>query len=170
MNKEIKEKIAEFKTKEANLLISMATNPAKAEAFRVGLLKLRHERTSWLKGLAGYKPDMRVEDGSKIEEMARIAAGEISRSAKTHAQLVEFLETARKSSNMTMRDHERIVDDYSQLEWIAEESAADKIDELIKFGKKVNGKSFLSVLMCKFKKSKSQPTEQKGSSDIEKQK
>ena len=104
-------------------------------------------------GLAGV---VKPEDVMQLESMVREAAAEITRAAKINKQMVQYINAAIEDRSHGMDGYERVVDDYSQLEALAEMSAQKLVRNLEKFNKRVNGKGFLNVVMCKFKKAKAQ--------------
>lgn len=155
MKKELANKIEEFIKRESNLIVTLNANPSDSKA-RVEMLKLRHEITEWLGTVGGSKTLQRPEDCAALDRLIRKASAEISRTAKINSKLVEYIEETMKQGGDAWINYERIVEDYSQLEALAQADANKAVKDIVKFDKKVNGKSFLNVLMCKFKKSKAQ--------------
>ena len=102
------------------------------------------------------KTVVKPEDVMQLESMVREAAAEITRAAKINKQMVQYINAAIEDRSHGMDGYERVVDDYSQLEALAEMSAQKLVRNLEKFNKRVNGKGFLNVVMCKFKKAKAQ--------------
>lgn len=155
MKKELENKIEEFIRRESNLIVTLNANPTDSKA-RVDMLKLRHEITEWLGMVGGSKTLQRPEDCAALDRLIRKATAEISRTAKINSRLVEYIEETMKQSGEAWADYERVVEDYGQLEALAQADANKAVKDIVKFDKKVNGKSFLNILMCKFKKSKAQ--------------
>ena len=155
MKKELANKIEEFIKRESNLIVTLNANPSDSKA-RVEMLKLRHEITEWLGTVGGSKTLQRPEDCAALDRLIRKASAEISRTAKINSKLVEYIEETMKQGGDAWINYERIVEDYSQLEALAQADANKAVKDIVKFDKKVNGKSFLNILMCKFKKSKAQ--------------
>lgn len=155
MKKEIENKLSEFIRRESNLIVAINANPSDSKA-RTDMLKLRHEITEWLGELGGSKTLSRPEDCAALDVLMRNATIDISHTAKINSQLVEYIQSAAREGGDAWARYEKIVEDFSQLEALSQAKAEKAIKALQKFNKKVNGKSFLNVLMCKFRKSKAQ--------------
>lgn len=167
MKKEIENKLSEFIRKESNLIFVLNKNATDSKS-RAALLKLRHEVLAWLAEIGGGETITKPEDRAELDQLVHNAASEISHTAKINSQLVGFIEESMKTKD-GWRDYERIVEDYGQLEALAQMRASKAIKALDKFNKKINGKGFLNVIMCKFKKSKAQTSEKTSESvEIEK--
>ena len=167
MKKEIESKVSEFIRRESNLIVALNKKTTDSKS-RADLLKLRHEIMTWLNELGGRKTITRAEDGAALDQLVHNAASDMSHTAKINAQLVEFIEQSIKTRE-DWSDYDRVVEDYGQLEALAQMRANKSVKALEKFNKKLNGKSFLNVLMCKFKKSKAQESERSAESvEIEK--
>lgn len=165
MKKELTQKISEFIRKESNLMTRVEKVPGDTKA-AADLMKLRAEKNRWLTQVGGGKSVVKPEDVVTLENLVREAASEITRAAKINKKMVEYIETAIKEN---MAGYERVVEDYGQLEALAEMSAQSIVKKLDKLNSRVNGKGFLNVVMCKFKKSKMQENEKAAESvEIEK--
>lgn len=159
MKKEVREKISDFKRREANLLFVIMKNAEQAAANKLFLAKLRRDKTQWLREIGGYSQSMPMETVAKLDELVAKAADSISIAALRNAQLQAYLDDAIKNGSDRGRYHEVMVENYGQLEALSEMAAADNVKALERFNRKINGKSFLSVLACKFRKSKAQESE-----------
>lgn len=159
MKKENREKIAEFKKRESDLLFVIMQKPEQAAVNKLMLSKLRRDKEKWLREVGGYTATLPLDTSLKLEELVEKAANSMSSSSLRHAQLVAFIEEAHKSNSDMGRYYEVMVENYSQLEALSDMSSVDNVRALERFNNKINGRSFLSVLMCKFKKSKSQESE-----------
>lgn len=155
MNKEYRRKIAEFIRTESTLMSKSEDFPSDPKT-SADLLKFRHDKSAWLTEIGGGKTVVKPEDVMQLESMVREAAAEITRAAKINKQMVQYINAAIEDRSHGMDGYERVVDDYSQLEALAEMSAQKLVRNLEKFNKRVNGKGFLNVVMCKFKKAKAQ--------------
>lgn len=155
MKKELREKISQFITTEGRL-VSKAEDFPSDQKTSAALLKFRHEKNAWLREVGGGKSVVKPEDVMILESLIREASAEITRAAKIHNQMTSYISSAIEEGFHSMGNYERVVDDYSQLEALAEMSAQDIVKKLVKLNNRVNGKSFLNVLLCKFKKSKAQ--------------
>ena len=159
MKKEIKEKLREFQRKEKDIIVAISENPSESK-LKADLMKIRSEKKKWLNEVGGFSEDMSLEELSGLEAMVSAADREISRAAKYEASLEEYIAMSAKKIREPQPGYERVVDDKSQMIAIAEQSAMNKVRTLDKFNKKRNKKSFLNVVICKFKKSKQQSQEQ----------
>lgn len=155
MKKEIREKVIEFKEREEKLLISLNENPTE-QRYRAELMKLKNERKKWLNEIAGLSSDLTPEEIAQIDMLVSSAEREISRAAKYYAGLSEYISQSARRSREPQPGYERVVDDKGQMVAIAEHCAMDKVRQLDKLNRKRNKKSFLNIVICKFKKSKQQ--------------
>lgn len=157
MKKEITQKISELIRTESNLVSRAEDFPSDPKT-STALMKFRHDKNAWLTEVGGGKTIVRPEDVMQLENLVREASAEITRAAKINKQLSSFISSVfeEEKHSDAYYNYERVVDDYSQLEALAEMSVQKLVKQLQKLNKRVNGKSFLNVLMCKFKKSKSQ--------------
>lgn len=165
MNKVIRSQVADFKKKESDLLVELIRDPNNAEIkTRMGQLMLA--KKAWLETIGGALGKLTPEDRKRLVEMVKEAEQSITRAARINANLVIFINDSIANNSASTRRYQVIVEDNSQLEALAEDSACRKVRDLEKFNKKRNGKSFLNVSMCKFKKSKTQENanEQQGPS------
>ncbi len=155
MKKEIREKVIEFKEREENLLISLNENPTE-QRYRAELMKLKNERKKWLNEIAGFSSDLTPEEITQIDMLVSSAEREISRAAKYYAGLSEYITQSARKFREPQPGYEKVVDDKGQMVAIAEHCAMDKVRQLDKLNRKRNKKSFLNIVICKFKKSKQQ--------------
>ena len=165
MNKETREKITEFKKREAGLLLSILENPSQDAVFKLYLSKLRKERANWLGEIGGKTQDLPAETMMKLDELVARAAESISLAALRHFQLEAYINDAHKNGSNYGRCYEMMIENYGQLEALSEMAAEGHIRALERFNNKINGRSFLSVLLCKFKKAKSQEAESSKADD-----
>lgn len=153
MKKEIREKVAEFKKMERDLIVSINKNPQDS-SLKVELLKVKAEKRKWLNKVGGFAEGMNPEDFSYLESLVKSASFDISRAAKYEANLAEYISQVAENIKGTEPGYERIVDDKGQLVAIAEQSAMEKVRKLDKFNRKRNKQSFVNVVICKFKRPK----------------
>lgn len=159
MRKEVREKIRDFQKREKNIIVAISENPGDSK-LKADLMKIRSEKKKWLSEVGGFSEDMTLEELSGLEVMVSAADREISRAAKYEASLEEYIAQTAKKLRDPQPGYERVIDDKGQMIAIAEQSAMNKVKTLDKFNKKRNKKSFLNVVICKFKKSKQQSQEQ----------
>lgn len=159
MKKEIREKVIEFKKKEQELIIAINENPEDSK-LKTELMKVRKEKRDWLNKLGGRLEIKNSEEAAMLDAMVSDAERTISKAAKRNVELQEYISQSAKRFREPQLGYERTLDDKGQMEAIAEQSAMDKVRKIDKFNKKRNKKSFLNIVVCKFKKSKQQSQEQ----------
>jgi len=145
--------------RDADGVIRIESQRLKPTEKRCGFFKLPIIRgvVSFIQSLVGgSKTLQRPEDCAALDRLIGKATAEISRTAKINSRLVEYIEETMKQGGDAWADYERVVEDYGQLEALAQADANKAVKDIVKFDKKANGKSFLNILMCKFKKSKAQ--------------
>lgn len=159
MKREIREKVREFKKKEEEFIIAISKNPDDSK-LKAEYMKLRKEIRSWLNEIGGRESIKNAEDAAMLDTLVSDAEHQISRAAKKNIELNEFISESAKRARDVQPGYERTMDDKGQIAAIAEISAMDKVKKIDKFNKKRNKKSFLNIVICKFKKSKQQSQEQ----------
>ena len=155
MKKEIRNRVVDFRKKEESLIIEINKNPDNS-SLKTELMKLRNERKKWLNDVGGFSANMLPEDVAKLENMVSNADRSMSKAARTSADVVEYISECAKHARDYIPGYQRRVDDMGQIAAIAEDVAISKVKELDKFNKKRNHQSFLNVIICKFKRPKTQ--------------
>lgn len=159
MKKEIKEKVIEFKKKEEELLQAINKNPQDSK-LKADLMKLKNEVKKWLGEVGGISSEMSQEEIAQLEMMTSSAERAIFKAAKYNAELTEYITQSAKRAREIQPGYERVIEDKGQMASIAEHNAIDKVRAIDKVNRKRNKKSFLNIVICKFKKSKQQQQEQ----------
>lgn len=159
MKKEIREKIVEFKKKEEKLLLDINENPENSK-LKADLMKLKNELKKWLSEVGGLSSDMSEAEVTQLEMLVSSAEHAIYRAAKHGAEFSEFITQSLKRARESQPGFEIMVNDKSQSVALSEQTAMDKVGAIDKFNKKRNKKSFLNIVICKFKKTKQQEQSQ----------
>ena len=155
MKRELRQKISEFIRIESNLITKSEDYPSDPKT-SASLMKFRHEKSAWFTEIGGGKTVVKPEDIAELQSLVREASAEVTRAAKINRQMVRYIHSVLEDGAHPMENYERIVDDYSQLEALAEMNIQKYVRMLEKLNARANGKGFLNVIMCKFKKSKAQ--------------
>lgn len=159
MKREIREKVIDFKKNEENLLIAISENPEDSK-LKADLMKLRKEIRTWLNEVGGRLEVKNAQEAAMLDTLISDAEHQISWAAKKYVELNQYIAQSAKRAREPQPGYERVVDDKSQIAAISEQSAIDKVGKVDKFNRKRNKKSFLNIVICKFKKSKQQTQEQ----------
>ena len=158
MQKEIRERVADFKNRASELFVKLDNNNTDRETDHK-MQQLRGEVSAWLESLVEVTADMSQEKQEELTDMildAHYAIMFLSRLEATFKKKTSEFVKNRKNDPVieliVLGDIEKRVDS-------AEISACEKVGKIEKFNKKINRKNFLNIVICKFKKSKSQTQE-----------
>ena len=156
MKKELLSIIERYKERELQLITLFQTKDGLSDQYREELESLRDERKQWLETLGGGYDGLKPADVAKLKKLVLTAEQNLNFATIMHYQVVEYIRRAQKSPNLSMGDYDRHVEDYSQLEVLADDKAKSSVGSVVKFNNKRKRRSYLSDIACKFKKSKLQ--------------
>lgn len=163
MKKEILENIEKYKEREFQLILLIQEGSTSVEQYKQQLEETRKDRMAWLISLGGGYEGLSNEKTAELWRLVNAAESNMIYATINQYQLYDFINRSQKSKTLSMRDYERCVDDYGQLEFLADEKVKSSVAAIVKFNSKRNRKSFLSEIICKFKKAKVKKTEEKES-------
>ncbi len=158
MKKETKLKIAEFKNRKSGLILTLKAEPENQKVV-ADMQALNSEIVAWLQSIAGEIETMTAEEKAQVEKLIKKAHEAIHIAGRRESELVGYIHESAKRAHEYQPGYERIVDDKGQMSAIAEQCARNNVAKIEKFNKKRNKKSFLNIVICKFKKSKQQSQE-----------
>lgn len=164
MKREILDQIEKYKAREFHLTLLVQNGETSEEQYKEALKEMRQERFNWLISLGGGFDGLDPESAARLNSLAKNAESELINATILKHQMVDFIKRANNSKTL-MKDYDRVVDDYAQLEFLANENAKSSVASLVKFNNKRNRKNFLSNIICKFKKARVQSKEQEKESE-----
>ena len=159
MKKEIRLKASAFIKEEKDLIVKINKNPDNTQ-LKENFEQFRIRKNKWLNEIGGFVEGMTSAELEELGIKVYSAENEMSRAAERHADVAEYIENTAKNLRAPMSNYEVTIDDKSQRAAITEYSALEKIKALDNFRRKRNCKSFLNVMICKFKRPKSQEQSQ----------
>ena len=157
MKKETRENVYQTIQLEEEIFTALIKKPEDPE-LKSRVAKFKKDKESFLKQTGGFSSELSEKDLAEINKRISKASLAISRAANLRCELAEFIHgNARKS--MTMEQYANVSEDKGQMSALADVYAVDRVNDLIKFNRKMNRKNFLNVVICKFKRPKSQQQE-----------
>lgn len=157
MKKETREKVYQTIQLEEELYTALTKKPEDSE-LKARVAKFKKDKEDFLKQTGGVSSELSEKDLVELNKRISKASQAISRAANGRRELLDFIHSnARKV--MTMEQYTNISEDKGQMSALADVYAIDKVNDLVKFNRRMNGKSFLNVVICKFKRTKSQQQE-----------
>lgn len=165
MKKEIRERVADFKNRASELYVKLDKNNTNQEADHK-MMQVRGEVSAWLESFVEITADMSQEKQDELANMILDAHYAIMFMSRQEANFKKkTAEYAKNCKNEPMTKL-KALGDLEQIVALAEMSACEKVRKIERFNKKINRKNFLNIVICKFKKSKSQTQEcEKGSEE-----
>ena len=155
---EIRIKIADFKTRESELILKLNEDASNKEVAQQMTL-VRKQLREWLYSFIEKPENLKEEERERLDQMVDNAMKAILRAGKLNADLASYISECAKNFDKVIPNYERVMEDKGQMAILAEQNAFDKVSKIDKLNKKKNKNSFLNVVICKFRKSKQQSQE-----------
>ena len=157
MKKETREKVYEIIKIEEGLIAALVKKPEDAE-LKARVIKFEKDKEDFLRQAGGISAELTERELTELNKRVLKASQAISRAANVRSEFLDFIHgNARKT--MSMRQYNNTSENKGQMSALADVYAVDKVNDLVKFNRRIKGKNFLNVVICKFKRPKSQQQE-----------
>lgn len=165
MKKEIKEQFNEYRNRETEAILEIMKDKDD-ETAKAQLQAIKQEASKWLESLSGTSESLAPGNKGDINRLIGLASREIEYAAKENAYLISYIRECTQNREKGWPGYYAITENMGQSAAIAEQSALAKIRKITNYTKKQNRKNFLNNIICKFKKSKLQESQnEKGSNE-----
>lgn len=155
---EIRLRVADFKTRESELILKLNEDASNKETAQQMVLVRKH-LSEWLYSIIQKPENLSDEEREQLDQMVEIAMNAILRAGKLNAVLAKSFSDGENISPKHFLQYESLIKENSRKAFLAEQNACDKVLKIDKLNKKKNRNNFLNVVICKFRKSKQQSQE-----------